>query len=646
MKRLRPIFPLCLALVLPALRAAAADGFPATFPPITDEERALTSVPGAPNAPAVVLFKRGEFLIAGHGFGIGSLSSHLRVQARVKILTEAGKGNGEIAIDHSNNLRLRSFIGRTVLPNGRILGASQFQRRTSKSSGTFVTTAAFPAVQAGAILDYQYEIGFSSPFVLEPWYLSEELPVRHAEIVFKMPRHLKVMTWTRAPLGARIQRQEEDSINGFEVRAWADDLPAVPDVPYAPPFNDLASQIVVLPTAEGDNSDSPKLLSDWISTTYLLNRVYMDIQAHGLGIQGPAREIAGSGSPRQKAEALYRYVRDHIRTEPGGGVLIDPETRLRKILNQGSGTSAEKALLLQEMLRKVGIDSNLVWAADRNRGTLDPNLPSPMWFDTMLVEAFLDGRSTFLDPSAPELAFGQLRPGHEGSPALAVYGAQRIRLPETPFDQNLRRAEIELALDGKGRLAGTGTLRLAGLPALERLHWRNDAAQTAQAWTDWLRERFHEFRIADVRVDEAAEERRVTVTWSMAQLEEEVLGDEAALVPSAPLGPVTQPFVQTAAERKIEMVFDYPARDEVELRLSWSDGWSLDQRPQPSVLSGLCGALSSSMVLDAGKRMLVYRRRFDITRRRLGSKPEYEAVRGLFGAVEKNDAQKLTLVRR
>lgn len=53
------LFRLCLFLpVLAGWPLEAAD-----FPPITEAERAVTSVPGEPNAPAVVLFKKGEFLI-------------------------------------------------------------------------------------------------------------------------------------------------------------------------------------------------------------------------------------------------------------------------------------------------------------------------------------------------------------------------------------------------------------------------------------------------------------------------------------------------------------------------------------------------------------------------------------------------------
>ncbi len=650
MQRLRPAIlatlRACLFLALLGARAAAADS-PPVFPPVTDEERAITSVPGEPNAPAVVLFKRGEFLMAGYGRFIGSFTSHLKVQARVKILTEAGKSNGELAVLHSDSFRLQGFSGRTVLPDGRILPVpanAKFQRRTSESSKTFITSVAFPAVQVGAILDYRYEVEFSSPLVLEPWYLSEELPVRRAEIVYKTDKHWSTLVWSRSPLGGKIRQEQQDGFAGHELRAWAENLPAVPRVPYGPPFADLASQILVLPAAYADGSE--KLLADWFSTTWLANRIYGEVSEHGLGVEGPGRKIAGTGTPRQQVEALYRYVRDEIRTKPGTSVFVDRETRLRKIFDGRAGTSAEKALVLRAMLQAVGIKSDLVWAADRGRGAIDPALPNPNWFDTVLVAVALDHQPVFLDPSDPALAFGQLRPGYEGAPALVCEGAQRIVLPATPYDQNLRRAEIDLALDEKGRLSGAGTLQLTGLRAVERLHWRDDEATTLQAWKDWLGERWREFRIAEVKAVEVPDERKVTVTWSVVEREEEVLGDEATMAPSAPLGPVEQPFVQTAAERKLDVIFGYPSRDEVKLRLRWPEGWRLEQRPQPAALDGSCGALSTALVLNEPGRTLVYWRRFDLTRRRLGSKEEYEAVRGLFGEAAKNDAQKLTLVRR
>lgn len=645
MKRL---YPLCLALALLAARVAAAEEPPPAFPPITDEERALTSVPGEPNAPAVVLLKKGEFVMAGHGRFVGSVASHLRVWERVKILTEAGKSNGELAVLHGRSLRLQSFSGRTVLPDGRVLPVpadATFVRRTSKSSKTYVTAVAFPAVQVGAILDYQYEVTFSSPYLLDPWYLSEELPVRHAEVVFKMTQGWTFKVWSRSPLGVKLEQERRETPDGFELRAWAEGLPPVLEVPYGPPYADLATQVLLLPETFSDHGELISMMRSWATTTRIADRDYDLVRGRDWGVTVRARKVAGDGSPRKKAEALYRFVRDEIQTLPGEGVLVDPDAGLQDVLSKRRGTAIEKALLLQDMLLEAGGKAGLVWAADRDRGTVDFTLPNPSWFDTVLVIVEIDSnKRMLLDPASPDLAFGQLRAGYEGTRALLFDTVQQITLSETSYDRNLRRAELDLALDETGRLAGTGTLRLAGLPAVEKLHWKADPAQTVQAWKDRLAESWPDFRIDGVQVAEAPQERKVTVTWSMAQRSEETLGDESAVAPSAPLGPAAQPFVEP--ERKIDVVLPYPGRDEVELHLRWPAGWKLDQRPQAASLDGSCGAFSSAVELDAEKRSLVYKRRLDLTRRTLDATKDYQAVRNLFAEVEKNDAQKLVLVRR
>lgn len=240
-----------VCLALPAL-AGLPLGAAADFPPITDAERAITSVKGEPNAPVVVLFKKGEFLMMGYGTNTGYHASTLRVQVRKKILTEEGKSNGEIVIGHSDSYRLQNFKGRTVLPDGQVVpiaADAKFVRKTSRSQRTFATAVAFPSVQVGAILDYQYDLRFDSIFLLEPWYFSEEVPVLSSEIVFKLPTDVRAQAWSRSTGQSRIQMSEaEASSQGYSAKAWAENLPSVPDDPYGPPFEDLAAQALLLPS--------------------------------------------------------------------------------------------------------------------------------------------------------------------------------------------------------------------------------------------------------------------------------------------------------------------------------------------------------------------------------------------------------------
>ncbi|HEY3566308.1 MAG TPA: DUF3857 domain-containing protein [Thermoanaerobaculia bacterium] len=647
MKKLCTAVLATLFLTLLGVRSAGA----ADFPPITDEERALTSVPGEPNAPAVVLFKKGEFLMAGYGLPKGNLASILRVQVRVKILTDEGKSNGEITISHSDAERLHGFQARTVLPNGQVIPVpadAKFVRKTSRSNKTFSTAVAFPSVQAGAILDYRYELTFDSPIYLDPWYFSEEVPVRYSEVVFRTAPDFQAQAWSRAPQRVKIQKKTDKTSNGYTTTAWAENLPSVPDDLYGPPFTDLAAQMLLLPTGFANADYHVQLLESWPKTCELIGGQYDKARRHDSGVEKTARSVAGSGSPRQQAEALYRYVRDQIENSNYGGVGVDGDRGLAKVLSERSASRAEKALLLQDMLQAVKIDSHLVWAADRGHGTIDTALPNPNWFDTVLVQTQLDGKTVYLDPSDRALAFARLRPGYEGTPAL-IHDAKKpsgVVLPVTPFEQNLRRAELDLALDDKGRVTGTGTLRLTGHPAWERIGWKEDAAKTAQAWQEWLEKRFREYKVTGLKVAETADEGKVTVTWSLAQREEEALGDEATLAPSAPLGPLAQPFVQPASSRRTGVYFDFPWREEVELRLRWPEGWKVQALPQEKQATGDAGSLTAKAEAKPGERSLVYTRRLDLSRRDLETSQQYEAVRSLFGEVEKSDAQALVLARK
>lgn len=647
--RLLPSF-IPIVTLLALLPPPAAAG---SFPPISDEERSLASVPGEPNAPAVVLFKKSEFLMMGYG-NQGQVSSRLVVQERRKILTEQGKELAEVAVAHSDAVRLNGFRGRTVLPDGRVLPLGEdarFQRKISKRHNRKVTSVAFPGVEVGAILDYEYELRFDHFFYLEPWYLSDELPVRHAEILFKIPSEVRAQAWSRDPYKAGIHTENRLTRTGTEVRVWADNLPSVPDEPFGPPFADLASMMMMVPAAFNNGVEEVKLLESWPSVCKLVDEIYAKARRKDGDAVKKAREVAASATgQRQQAEAVYRFVRDQVETVYESGVFLNEGSSVGRTLEQRRGDIAEKALLLQAMLGALKMNPRLVWAANRWDGAIDPQVANPAVFDRLFVAVDLDGRRYYLDPADRALAFGRLRSGYEGTPAL-LFDAKKPEvaiLPETPFDQNGRRAVIDLDLDAGGRLAGKGELTFTGHHAWERIDWQEDDAATLKAWTDWLGEELKGFQIAEVAFEEKPDDGAGTVrlTWAMTQREEEVLGDEASLSPSRPLGPMRQPFAQEAAKRRSPVMFEFPDRDEVELRLRWPEGWTVEARPKPASSQNRVGALAVSLEVDEAGRSLVYRRRLDSVQRQLGTLQLYEEARKLFDLTEKSDAETLVLVRR
>jgi len=633
---------LLLALVASPLAAEA-------FPPITEKERALASVAGEPNAPAVVLFKKAEFLMWGYDYQ-GAISSRLLVQERRKILTEQGKDLAEVAVAHNDFIRLAGFKGRTILPDGREIpldSDARFERKRSKRHGRRVTTVTFPSVAVGAILDYQYELRMESIYFLEPWYFSEELPVVYSEMVFKIPREIQTQGWNRDPFKVGLKNESKKSSRGTELRVWGENLPSVPDDPFGLPFADLATQMMIVPAAYQDRDVYEKLMDSWPSVCEMLEEYYSKARRKDGGVAKKAKEVANAGGARQKAEALYRFVRDEIETVDQPGIFLAEGSSVEKTLSQKSGDPAEKALLLQSMLNAAKIDARLVWAADRANGQIDPQVPNPLWFDTVLVALDLDGQRIYLDPSDRALAFGRLQYGYEGTPAL-IHDARKpegIVLPEPAHDQNARRAVLDLDLDAEGRLSGKGEVTYTGHHAWQKIDWKEDDAATLEAWKKWLGEEYPGFQIDGVRFDERPDEQTAKVFWTMKQREEDVLGDETTLAPSRPLGPTRQPFVQDASKRRSPVLFLFPEREEVELRLRWPEGWSVESQPKLASTKNRVGALTVGLDLNDAERSLVYRRRLDVTQRQLPSMQMYEEARALFGAAEKSDAQALVLAR-
>ena len=254
---------LAAALAIVCATAAAAEA----FPPITDQDRALTAVPGQPNAPAVVLFRKGEL----HMMNPASqdVSSYLRVEVRLKILTAAGKDRGDVKIAHSGFFRLQGIEGRTVRPDGTVVPLPkevQFRRTASRSRRIYVTSVAFPAVEVGAILDYHYTVKWDSIFFLDPWFFQDRIPVLHSEIVYDVPVTLQAAAWKSDPMHVGLKSETLKGQEGTRLRAWADDLPAVPEERDSLPFADMAAQEMMLPTAYVTRDVVQRLFESWAAT--------------------------------------------------------------------------------------------------------------------------------------------------------------------------------------------------------------------------------------------------------------------------------------------------------------------------------------------------------------------------------------------
>src|SRR5215475_1409693 len=79
--------------------------FAVDWPPISDSDRSLTSIPEQPGAPAVILT---------HEQTDDNMNNLLLVSERIKILTEAGRKYATVELPYDRLITVATLSGRTV----------------------------------------------------------------------------------------------------------------------------------------------------------------------------------------------------------------------------------------------------------------------------------------------------------------------------------------------------------------------------------------------------------------------------------------------------------------------------------------------------------------------------------------------------
>src|SRR5581483_6562020 len=84
----------------------------AEFPPVTQEEVSLSSVPEQPEAPAVILYRERTD---------DDINRHHHIYVRLKVLRDAGRDAAEVEVPFSTDFyHIGEVTGRTLHPDGSI----------------------------------------------------------------------------------------------------------------------------------------------------------------------------------------------------------------------------------------------------------------------------------------------------------------------------------------------------------------------------------------------------------------------------------------------------------------------------------------------------------------------------------------------
>ncbi|MBI3270703.1 MAG: DUF3857 domain-containing protein [Planctomycetes bacterium] len=231
-------------------------------------------------------------------------------------------------------------------------------------------------------------------------------------------------------------------------RTWElRDLPAVQAEAGMP---DLAE---VCPTVFVTTYASWKEFVDWYAD--LISK-QSDVDE---ALSAKVRELtAGLSSPEDKIRKIYNFVTGQIRYIAWEfGIHGYKPYRATQILARKFGDCKDKALLINTMLREVGIRSFPVLInAEELRSGEDLSAPMVEHFNHCIACVRLDGRDLFLDGTASFHNMDSLPAMDQGASVLVIddQGGRLEKIPTVTPEENVRTDEAVVAIqpDGSARL--------------------------------------------------------------------------------------------------------------------------------------------------------------------------------------------------
>ncbi|HXH27722.1 MAG TPA: DUF3857 and transglutaminase domain-containing protein, partial [Candidatus Polarisedimenticolia bacterium] len=463
---------LCLSLVPCTARAGrsktptaptGAEG----WPPITQEERDLKSVPQDPEADAVILRTERVGRIVEEG---DETVNVLHYHWRLKVLTERGKDYAEIHIPAAKGSRVSGIEARTIRPDGSIVPVAPdqiFEKVVAKIGAVRQSewVFSFPAVEVGAILEYHYQRVSSYLVFLSPWFFQDEAFTLSSRVSQGVPGGMSYsILCALCPPDANpaISESHEGGWRGQMYSVELKNLPGYRGEFLMPPLREASPRLEML--LDGwKHVQMPALgrqdrfFTDWNAVAQYASYYYEN------AIKDGRKEISdlaagwvqGVQNPQAKIAAVLRHVEDDFRYVSWPTVFGESRS-VTTILKDKTADNEEKAVLLVAALRAIGLEPVLALVSGRDYGSVNPKFFSLSQFShTVAGLPRPDGTMEWLDPTEACAPPGFVPWRDSGAQALILRGRQG-ELVDLPAKNELNTTRYRVTMrprrDGKTEL--------------------------------------------------------------------------------------------------------------------------------------------------------------------------------------------------
>ena len=611
--------------------------------PISQEELKMTSVPEAPGAPAVYLYRQVDRDDSNF------ISEEYRY-ARIKILTEEGRKYADVEIRFFEGENIHSIKARTIRPDGSIVNfdGKAFDKTIVKAKGLkyLAKTFTLPDVQVGSIVEYHYK--YERYVYSSRWILSEELFTKRGKFSLK-PRPGFTLRWSwpvGLPEGTNPPKDEHGMIH-LETQ----NVPAFQIEDFMPPPDELKYRVDFIYTRGNDEKEPEKF---WKKEGKTLNDSVESFTGKRKAMeQAVAEIISPADAPEAKLQKIYARVQK-FRNTSWETVKTEQEQKREKqkdinsvedLWKRGYGDSLQINWLFLALARAAGFEAYSVFISPRSEYFFKPQVMNPFQLNGDVVLVKLNGKEVYCDPATAFAPFGLLSWPETGVKGLRLdkEGGSWVTTTLPPSSDSRIERKAELKLTETGSLEGKLTVTFSGLEAL----WRRieERSEDATNRKKFLEDQVKEYIPAGIDVDLTNQPDWGSSTPRLvAEFELKVPGwasgaGRRALMPAGLFGaPEKHAFEH--ANRVHAIYFSYPSAKIDDVTIDLPLGWQVSSLPPVQALDAKAAVYSLKVENNKGTLHLERRLTMDLL---MVDLKLYPTLRNFYQVVRTGDEQQIVL---
>ena len=614
--------------------------------PISPDELKMTSLPEAPGAPAIYLYRQVDR---------NDQESHEYNYVRIKILTEEGRKNADVEIPFfKESGDVRGIKARTIRPDGSVANfdGKVYEKTVVKVKGLryLAKTFTLPDVQVGSIIEYHYTTTWDQYIYFREsvWILSDELFTRSAKFSLKsLSGYAMRWSWPRGlPTGTVPPKDDHGTI-----RLETKNIPAFQAEDFMPPPNELKFRVEFIYTQENDEKEPDKF---WKKEGKKLNDQVESFVGKRKAMEQAVAQIASpNDSPEAKVQKIYARVQqlrnlsyEAEKTEQEAKRAKQKDTNnVEDVWKHGYADGRQIDWLFLGLVRAAGVEGYAVLVSRRSNYFFNPSLMNPNQLNDNVVLVKLNGKEVYCDPGTAFTPFGLL-PWSE----TAVKGLRLDKdggswvmttLPDSSVSRIERKANLKLRDDGT--LEGKLTIVFAGLEALyRRLDERNEDEASRKKY---LEDTVKEYVPSGIEVE-------LTNKPDWGSSADKLVAEYDLKVPGwvsgagrrvlLPVGffSATEKHLFDHADRTHPVYFEFPFQKFDEVTIELPLGWQVSSLPPAKIQDAR--AIKYTLKADESKGTLHVTRVLDVDILLVDTKL-YPTLRSFFQIVRTSDEQQIVL---